>query len=513
MLSYLPQNLSQEDYLSIAAALAICIIFTWLLTRSMYKKAAERTDSAFQAEKEALEVLANTSEQQCQKLEDANQAFHQEVNSLKAELKERSDNLIQSNTRLEALSEQRSEMQKDRAELSEELRSLNLSNVSLREQLSALESKRESELKQADEKLSLLNDAKERLSVEFKNLANEILEAKGKTFAEQNIKSLDSLLNPFKEQIEGFRKRVDDVHSENIKGQSDLRSEVKRVLEVGLKMNEEAHGLATALKGQKKMQGNWGELILENVLERAGLEKGKDYRREVSFNTEEGRSRPDVIVYLPDNKHLVVDAKVSLNAYTRYVNEEDEVVRQQALREHVKAISDRIKELSDKNYFNLPGINSPDMVFMFIPIESAFVEALKGDEGLFQKAIEQNILVATPTTLLTSLNIVQQLWRFEDQNKHTAELADRAAKFYKKLNTFLLSMEGVGKQLDKAQVTYFKAFGQLYSGPNNLIKQASEFKKLGVSVQAELPENLVEKANLELDQLPDVDVSKSSQGD
>ncbi len=491
--NFLLTYFSQDQYLVITALIFTVVLVTWLILRGIYR--ASQTD---------LQGRLTESEAQCSELESANLDYHAQISRLNAETREKSDQLIELSTRLDLLLERQQRLEQNRDDIQAELRTSNLENVSLKERLAAEESRRESERKQAEEKLGLLNDAKERLTIEFKNLANEIFEAKGKSFTEQNIKNLDSLLNPFKEQIEGFRKRVDAVHMENVKGQSDLKSEVKRVLEIGLKMNEEAHGLATALKGQKKMQGNWGELILENVLERSGLEKDKDYRREVSFNTEEGRSRPDVIVYLPDNKHLVIDSKVSLNAYTRYVNEEDKTIRQRALQEHVRAVSDRIRELSDKNYFNLPGLNTPDMVFMFIPIESAFVEALKADETLFQRAIEKNILVATPTTLLTSLNIVQQLWRFEDQNKHTAELAARAAKFYKKLNTFLTSMEGVGKQLDRAKSTYSKAFGQLYSGPNNLIKQASEFKKLGVSVQAELSADLTDKANLELDQLPEV---------
>jgi DNA recombination protein RmuC len=205
-----------------------------------------------------------------------------------------------------------------------------------------------------------------------------------------------------------------------------------------------------------------------------------------------------VIVYLPQQKHLIIDAKTSLAAYTRYVNAENDLERQQALEEHAQAVSARISELADRDYYKLPGLNSPEVVIMFIPIESAYVEALRFDNTLYQRAIERNVLVATPTTLLTSLNIVRQLWRFEDQNKHTAELANRAERFYSKLNNFLTSMQEVGKQLDKAKGSYEKAFSQLYSGKGNLIKQASEFKDLGVSVQKELPDELIELALLEV---------------
>ena len=311
-----------------------------------------------------------------------------------------------------------------------------------------------------------------------------------------------------------FKAKVEEIHIKDAEQQAALRSELGQLKDLNRQMTEEAHGLATALKGHAKKQGNWGELVLGNVLDRSGLREGQDFKREVSFDTDEGRRRPDVVIYLPQSKHLVIDAKVSLNAYTRYVNADDDVSRQQALQEHVRAVANRIQELSNRVYFDLPGLNSPEMVFMFIPIESAFVEALRADETLFQKAIEKNVLVATPTTLLTSLNIVRQLWRFEEQNAHTAELADRASKVYKKLVTFLNSMDAVGKQLDKAKESFGTAMGQLYTGKGNLISQAKEFEKLGVSVQTPLPQNLVAKAALELEYLPvavDVTVLETSE--
>jgi len=353
------------------------------------------------------------------------------------------------------------------------------------------------------EQFARLEEHEERLKKEFQNLANQIFEEKGKAFDEKSKASMDTLLSPFRTQIEEFRKKVEDIHHKDTEQQGALRAELQHLKEMNRQITEEAHQLATALKGQKKTQGNWGELILENVLERSGLRKDIDYKREVSFTTENGRSRPDAIVYLPDDKHLVIDAKVSLNAYTRYVNAEEGLEREQALKEHVASVAGRIKELADRNYFELPGLNSPEMVFMFIPIESAFVEALRGDETLFQKALEQNVLVATPTTLLTSLNIVRQLWRFEDQNKHTAELADKAAKVYDKLRLFVESMDDVGHALDKAKESYRNAYSRLYSGRGNLIKQAEEFRKLGVAVKSELPKHIKEKGELELEHQPE----------
>ena len=306
-------------------------------------------------------------------------------------------------------------------------------------------------------------------------------------------------MNPFKESIEHFKKEVQEIHHRETTQQGELRKELETLKDLNQKITTEAHELSTALKGQKKLQGNWGELVLENVLERSGLQLGKDYKREVSFTTEEGRQRPDAIIYLPQDKHLIIDAKVSLNAYTRYINSEDEVGRRQALAEHVSVMGDRINELAKRDYYKLPGLNSPEIVFMFVPIESAFVEALKADETLFQKAIENNVLVATPTTLLTSLNIVRQLWRYEDQNKHTVALATKAETVFKKLNAFLGSFENIKKGLDKANEAYVKAEGQLISGKGNLVKQVGEFKNLAPAIKAELPSYFTEKADLEID--------------
>ncbi len=349
-----------------------------------------------------------------------------------------------------------------------------------------------------NEQLQLLSDSREALKKEFENLANEILERKGKAFKELNQESIYHLLKPVQAEMQGFRQKVETIHVEELKQRSELRAELINLQNLNRQITDQADKLTNALQGQKKMQGNWGELMLENVLDNSGLRLGTDYEREVSFTTAEGRQRPDVIVYLPQNKHLIIDAKTSLAAYTRYVNAENDLESQQALAEHAQAVAARINELADRDYYKLPGLNSPEVVIMFIPIESAYVEALKYDNTLYQRAIERNVLVATPTTLLTSLNIVRQLWRFEDQNKHTAELASRAERFYSKLNNFLLSMQDVGKQLDKAKGSYEKAFSQLYSGKGNLIKQAAEFKDLGVSVQKDLPEELTELAQLEV---------------
>jgi DNA recombination protein RmuC len=403
-------------------------------------------------------------------------------------------------------------LERDLFEKSSALDRLRDELATLNNQLTEVRTQRDAERTQAAEKLEVLNNARQELSLQFKALAQEILEDKSKRFAEQNRQSMGQLLDPLRERIIEFRSKVEEIHRLDTEQQAVLRTELGQLRNLNQEMSQQAHELATALRGQSKKQGNWGELILANVLERSGLQEGRDFRREVSFDTDEGKKRPDVIVYLPQNRHLVIDAKVSLNAYTRYVNADDEADRRQALREHVQAVSNRIRELSARDYFDLPGINSPEMVFMFIPVESAFVEALRADETLLEEAVGQNILVSTPTTLLTSLNIVRQLWRFEQQNRHSAELADRASKVYQKLQGFLASMQALGRQLDQARSSYEKAMGQLVSGRGNLITQAREFERLGVAVQSALPEELVSKAELEIDWEPSAEPASPDSG-
>lgn len=404
----------------------------------------------------------------------------------------RNHQIINQHSIIHDLKSQRTELQADKDKLLKKF-------YQAQTEINTLQVKQRKEQQYTEEKLHQLELNKAQLKKDFESLAQQILKSTQQEFSTQSKDGLELFLAPFRQQITDFKHKVETIHSNDLKQREALKSELKHLQDLNRQMTDEAHQLTNALKGQKKMQGNWGELVLENVLDRSGLQLDKDYRREVSFTTDQGKKRPDVIVYLPQNKHLIIDAKVSLNAYTRYVNAQNDLEKSQAIKDHVQAISDRIKELSDKNYFDLPGLESPEMVFMFIPIESAFVEAVRSDESLFQLAIQQQVLVTTPTTLLTSLNIIRQLWRFEDQNKHTAKLADQAAKVYNQLRLFLESMESLGVQLDKFRLTYDTAMRQFVSGKGNLVKRVEDFQKLGVSVKKELPRELVEKAKMELD--------------
>jgi len=376
-------------------------------------------------------------------------------------------------------------------------------------QLNSQLSERESQLKQEqlgrkkdqenlEEKLELLNENKVQLKQEFENLSNKIFEEKHKKFSQTSKEGLSSLLNPFKEQLEGLRKKVDDAYVSESKDRAALKAQIGELHNLNKQITEEAASLARALRGEKKTQGNWGELVLETVLEKSGLREGEEFVREKSITNEEGdRLRPDVIINLPEDKHIVVDAKVSLNAYTDYVNAENDADRVKYLKSHIDAVRIHIKSLAEKSYAKLPGINSPDFVFLFMPVEPAFMVAFQHDDKLFNDAFEQRIVVVTPTTLLASLRTVSSLWSIERQNKSAKQLADQAAKIHDKLVGFVESMEKVGTQLNTVQGTYDKAWSQLKEGRGNLISQAHKFKDLGVRVKKDMPKQVMETAELE----------------
>ncbi|MBT7335480.1 MAG: DNA recombination protein RmuC [Gammaproteobacteria bacterium] len=490
------------------SALALLMGVLALLSRkrqsSLQQQLTESQSAQLQAAHQVhvLELEQATLKTSQQATVERNDELRQELSGLNKTLEQLRQDKHQAEKEGEALRVELQELQKDQKDKSQRLRQAaealedKSSRITQLENDQAIAKERESS--HAREVANFLKQ-KEELTQHFKVLSTEILQANTRSLQESSKLTLSAVINPFQQSIDGFKKEVQDIHHRESTQRGELKKELASLKELNQKITTEAHELSTALRGQKKLQGNWGELVLENVLDRSGLVLGQDYKREVSFTTETGRQRPDAVVYLPQKKHLIIDAKVSLNAYTRYINSEDKVARKVALDEHVRAVGDRINELADRDYYKLPGLNSPEMVFMFIPIESAFVEALKADETLFQKAIENNVLVATPTTLLTSLNIVRQLWRYEDQNKHTAALAKQAERVFKKLNAFLNNFEEVKKGLDKAAEAYRKAEGQLVSGRGNLVKQVGEFKNLAPAIKAELPSYFTEKSDLEID--------------
>ena len=339
----------------------------------------------------------------------------------------------------------------------------------------------ESELESWKNKFEFFSETQTILENNFKNLANQIFDEKSRSFREINSSQLESLLKPYKERLIEFESSLGSMYQKASSDKLLLSQEIHGLKELNLRMNEEARKLSQALSHEAKVKGNWGELVLEKILESSGLRPGKDFKREVVFKTSNGTKRPDVIIYLPKGKHIVVDAKVSLNSYARFVNSETKNDKDHALKELTHTINSRIKELSDREYFVLPGLKSPELVLLFLPNEGAFIEVFRDDETIVQRSMESNVLVTGPSTFLASLNIIRQVWNFEEHNTRTIELMEKARKMHQKCLSFLGSMEDIGKHLDKAKRAHGKAFGQLSEGKGNLLSQLDEMGQLGVS--------------------------------
>ena len=354
--------------------------------------------------------------------------------------------------------------------------------------------------KSAYEKLKLLQDAEIQLKTQFENLAGKIFEDRSKQFAEQNKTSLDHIVTPLREQLGEFKQRIETVYDNENKDRITLREEIVSLRRDTAKMNQEALNLTRALKGDKKTQGNWGEMILEKVLERSGLRKGIEYETQGAFRDGDNRLfKPDVIIHLPDNKDVIIDSKVSLLAYERYCSVDDDQERSIAIRQHTGAVREHIKTLSDKDYSGLHGIKSLDFVLLFIPIEAAFVAAFQADERLFTDAFEHKIIVVTPTTLLATLRTIENIWRYERQNENARAIAEKAGIVYDKIRGFVEELDKLGKQLSTVHSTYDGVMNKLTHGNGNLIRQASSFVDLGVKVKKSFPKNISDQAGIESD--------------
>lgn len=358
---------------------------------------------------------------------------------------------------------------------------------------------RHEQINQANaEKLQILEQAETRLKQQFEHLANQLFEEKTAKVDMQNRQSLEGLLSPLKEQLEGFKKQVNDSFSQEAKERHTLVHELKNLQRLNEHMTREAVNLTQALKGDNKQQGNWGEVVLARVLAESGLREGHEYQTQVSLQNEAGkRYQPDVIVHLPQNKQVVVDSKMALVAYERYFNAENDIQREQALSDHLAALRAHIKGLSVKDYHQLKGIQSLDYALMFIPVEPAFQVAIQADPSLVKDAMEQNIILVSPTTLLVALRTIDNLWRNERQNENAQLIAERAAKLYDKLRLFVDDMEGLGGALDKANQTYQGAMNKLATGRGNVIRQAESFKQLGVEVKRPISPDLAQLAQTE----------------
>ena len=355
-----------------------------------------------------------------------------------------------------------------------------------------LEAELDSERKQVQNRIESLNEAKEALTNQFKNLANEILEDKSKKFTEQNALQLDILLKPLQTKLTEFKEQVSHSYDQESRERFALKNEIERLANLNLKMSDEARSLTNALKGDSKIQGNWGELVLESILESSGLRKGEEYLVQDSHTQADGgRLQPDVIVKLPEGRHLVIDSKVSITAYARHTEAGDDAIAKQELLAHIQSIRQHIQGLSAKNYSGIADLSTVDFVLMFIPIEPAFLSALKVAPNLYQEALAKNIVLVCPSTLMATLRTVAHLWRQDQQNKNAMEIARQCANLYDKFVGFVEDLEQIGKRLDQAQSSYHDAFNKLKSGKGNLIKAAERVKELGVKPNKVIASNLL----------------------
>ena len=358
-----------------------------------------------------------------------------------------------------------------------------------------LEAELDSERKQGLGRIESLNEAKEALTSQFKNLANEILEDKSKRFAEQNVASLDALLKPLQTKLSEFKEQVNTSYGNEARERFALKSEIERLANLNLRMSDETRSLTQALKGDSKVQGNWGELVLESILESSGLRKGEEYLVQDSHTQTDGsRLQPDVVVKLPEGRSLVVDSKVSITAYARHSETTDPLIAEQELAAHIQSLRQHIQGLSSKNYSSLYGIGSVDFVLMFVPIEPAFLLALKTAPNLYQEALAKNIVLVCPSTLMATLRTVAHLWRQDHQNRNALEIAKQCGTLYDKFVGFVDDLEKLGQRLDQAQTSYHDAFNKLKSGKGNLIRTAEKVRELGVKPSKSLSVPLIESS-------------------
>ena len=358
-------------------------------------------------------------------------------------------------------------------------------------QLSKKETDFDHLLERNKEQKQEVEDLQKKFTTEFENLANKILEEKSSKFTLQNQENLKLILAPLQDKILHFEKKVEDTHKESIDYHAALRQQILGLKDLNEQMNKETINLTKALKGDNKMQGNWGELVLERVLEKSGLEKGREYDVQQTHTIEGQKRIPDVIVHLPEGKKMIIDSKVSLVAYEKYVNEEDEILKKTYLNEHILSLKKHVEQLSSKNYHTLYTIESPDFVLLFIPIESAFATALNQDNYLYNKAFEQNIVIVTPSTLLATLRTIDSIWSNQKQQQNAYEIARQAGALYDKFYGFILDMEKIGKKIDDAKNEYGFAMNKLVEGKGNLLNSVQKLKKMGAKTNKSLPDNFL----------------------
>lgn len=381
------------------------------------------------------------------------------------------------------------------ADIKESLDSERQKVIELNNTLSAAEADYRNLEEKLSERKKEMDSIQDKFTAEFKNLANEILEKNSAKFSDLNKTSMGELLNPLKDKILTFEKKVEEAYDKELRDKISLREEVKKLYELNNRISEEANNLTRALKGDTRKQGEWGEVILETVLERSGLAKDREYRKQVITTNAGGETiKPDYLILLPDKRHIIVDSKVSLVAYENFVNTSDESARPRFLKSHLESMKNHVKILSEKNYFSSLEFNTPDFVLMFVPIESSFSVALQADQELFNYAWERKIVIVSPTTLLATMRTVASMWKMDKQSQHAFQIAEESGKLYDKFKLFMDDMVKVGNQLGSTRTTYEEAMKKLVTGRGNLVNQAEKLREMGARNTKRIDEKITQRA-------------------
>jgi len=448
---FLSQNFQMEILLLLVGFIA-GFLFAWLLARSRNFRVGSK------AEFEDLKTGYETLNVQKQVNDEKIKTMVSELNLLKNEIREKENRILNLSTSLAA---KNADFENLSSKLSEQKADLNL--------------------------------IREKFADGFKNLANEILHEKSRVFTEQNKENLDQLLKPLQEKIKDFEKKVEEVYDKEAQQRFSLKEEVKKLADLNQQVSLDAQNLTRALKGESKTQGNWGEMILESILEKSGLVKDREYFVQKSFTTEDGRRlQPDVVVAYPGNKNVLIDSKVSLTAYEKYFTETENNDREKSLKNHLFSVKRHIDELSAKNYQRIYDLNSLDFVMMFLPVEPAFMLAIQQEPGLWSYAYEKGIILTGPTNLFAALKMISALWQQEYQSRNVLEIAEQSGKLYDKFVGLINDLTEVGNKLDAARKSHTEAMSKLSSGKGNLVSRVENIKKLGAKVSKEIPKTIVE---------------------
>lgn len=480
-------GLDQHSLLiGMACGFAVCALFAlyWVRSNAQKWQQQESTlNSHLELKQTEQTLLAEQNEKLLQQV-NALQQEHHHLDLQKTRLDERLNNL-------EPLLTQAAS---DRTNLEKKLEQTAFQLADRNEVVAELEARLETERSSHNEKLKTLEQAREQLKQEFQNLANRIFDEKSKRFSENNKENLGHLLNPLRDQLGDFKRRVEDVYDKEAKDRRALHEQIGHLKQLNQQMSEDAINLTSALKGENKTQGNWGEVVLERALEESGLRKGHEFELQVSVSQEGKRYQPDAIIRLPDGKDIIVDSKVSLTAYEQYCSTDDEAEKERFLREHILSVRGHIKGLSDKAYETLEGIRSLDFVLLFIPVEGAFLLALEREATLFKEAFDRNIMLVSPATLMVTLRTIHNIWRYEHQNQNAKEIAKRGGELHDKFVGFVESVEEIGKNLNRTQQSFETAHKRLVSGRGNLVNQVAMLQKLGADGKKKITQDLLEKA-------------------